>query len=263
MFERLICILSLAIILLVSACSSNDPISSPNNRIGNHIPDEDDDDAPPPEDPNEVKTRWDVPGGGGEIIRGCLGFDCIPSLQDPQLISLEAATYLNEDDLVLGLVVGNEVRAYPHRILDWHEIINQYLGSNQIAVTYCPLTGSGVAIDVSRTAGDDRGFGVSGFLYNNNLIPYDRVTFSNWSQMYLRCVNGILRGRLMVTVPLIETTWKTWKKMFPNSKVVSNITGFDRPYDIFPYGNYKTDPFLLFPITRNDARLPERKGCMV
>ncbi|MFQ5706323.1 MAG: DUF3179 domain-containing protein [bacterium] len=206
--------------------------------------------------PNETKTRWDVPGGGAEIIAGCLGRDCIPALQNPELISLDQATFLKEDDLLEGLIVGDEVRGYPLRILDWHEIINQNFSTNDIAVTYCPLTGSAVALE---TEANLVSCGVSGLLYNNNLIPYDRGTGSNWVQMLLRSVNGVLRGEEMITVPLIETSWRTWKKMFPNSRVVSTNTGFNRPYNIFPFGTYKTDPFLLFPIMIDDKRLPRKE----
>jgi hypothetical protein len=246
-----------SIIFVLFGCS-NDNISSSSSNLpyGNYNPNEDNDSSPPAENPNDVKTKWDVPGGGAEVITGCLGLDCIPSLQDPLLVSLQEATYLQDDDLVFGLIVGNAIRAYPHRILDWHEIINEHFNINDIALTYCPLTGSGVAIE---TEANLKSFGVSGLLYNNNLIPYDRGTFSNWSQMLLRCVNGPLRGTEMKTVPLIETSWKTWKQMFPNSLVVSDNTGFDRPYNIFPYGNYKTDPFLLFPIMIDDTRLPRKE----
>lgn len=250
--------LLLFMILNLFGCSK-DNIPSSHLPYGEYNPNEGDisnnnDNTTSPNDTSGSKGTWDI--SKREIITGCLGLDCIPSLQNPEFISLEAATYLNDDDLVYGLVIGDEVRAYPHRILDWHEIINQNFNIIDISITYCPLTGSGVALESEANTGH---FGVSGFLYNNNLIPYDRGTFSNWSQMLLRCVNGVLRGTPMITVPLIETSWETWNKMFPNSKVVSDNTGIDRPYDIFPYGNYKTEPFLLFPIMIDDTRLPRKE----
>lgn len=255
--------------LVFFGCSGDNTHSADSNLpdLPNYTPDPDGDNHGGDSDtnnPNDVKTRWDIPGGGGEIITGCLSRDCIPSLQDPELISVQEATQLKDSDLVFGFIYGDEVRAYPFRLLDWHEIINQSFGANVISITYCPLTGSGVGIDVSKTgleygATNLINFGISGVLYNNNLIPFDRGTLSNWSQMLLRCVNGRLRGTPMITVPLIETSWKTWKQMFPDSKVVSDNTGFDRPYDIFPYGVYKTDPFLLFPIMIDDTRLPRKE----
>jgi len=262
-------IIFLILINVVSfGCSSRD-LPSPPDRFGNYDPPNDDSDSPPPNsNPNEQKTRWDVPGGGGEIVRGCLGSDCIPSLQNPDLVNPDDANYLREDDLVFGLVRDNAIIAYPHKILDWHEIINQKIGTSSIAITYCPLTGSGVGIDLYSTSDlftiftevdELLSFGVSGLLYNNNLVLYDRGSGSNWSQMLLQCVNGVLRGTPMVTVSLIETSWRTWKQMFPNAKVVSDNTGFDRPYDVFPYGNYKTNPFLLFGIMIDDTRLNRKE----
>ncbi|RMD94421.1 MAG: DUF3179 domain-containing protein [Calditrichaeota bacterium] len=253
-------LLLLSGIVFFVACSGEDSTSS--EFIGNYDPDGGPPPPPPPSDnSNDTKYKWDIPAN--EIVTGCLGTDCIPSLQDPELISVDQVDYLDDNDLLEGIFFNNQARAYPHKILDWHEIINQHFGSTKIAITYCPLTGSAVGIHVSKTglsAGTSlKTFGISGLLYNNNLIPYDRGTLSNWSQMLLRCVNGVLRGTPMVTVPLIETSWKTWKKMFPNSLVVSTNTGFDRPYNIFPYGNYKTDPFLLFPISIDDTRRPRKE----
>jgi len=252
-------------VLFMFGCSR---VDNPTNQIigGNFGTGDDggDDtsDGETPPNPNDVKTKWDVPGGAGEIIFGCLGRDCIPSIQNPQFVTPENATYLSDDDLVYGIVFRGEARAYPMRILDWHEVVNDEL-NGKVAITYCPLTGSGLGINTSFTSveiGENiEGFGVSGLLYNNNLIPYDRGTGSNWSQMYMRCVNGVLRGEKMITVPLIETSFKTWKKMFPDSKILSDDTGFDRPYDLFPYGNYKTVPDLLFPITVADPRLPTKE----
>ncbi|MEE9225182.1 MAG: DUF3179 domain-containing (seleno)protein, partial [Bacteroidota bacterium] len=206
--------------------------------------------------PNDDKYVWFIHG----IQDGGPGKDGIYALVEPPFESVAATSYLQEDDLVVGIKVGNIVKAYSHRILDWHEIVNDKFDRRSIAITYRPLTGSGVGFDIraSLEVATATTFGVSGFLWNNNLIPYDRLTDSNWSQMLLWCVNGRLRGQLAVHVPLVETTWATWKKMFPNSLVLSNETGFDRPYHIFPYGNYKTDPFLLFPISFDDKRLPRK-----
>lgn len=259
MLTKINLFLLLFIILTLFGCSSYD-VPTPPNRFRNYDPGGGGtgNGQPLPNDTGGSKGTWDLPRR--QIITGCLGRDCIPSLQDPELISVEEVAFLEEDDLVYGLIYENEIRCYPMRILDWHEIINQNIGNNTIAITYCPLTGSGVAVNLSKIHPERLvTFGVSGLLYNNNLIPYDRGTGSNWSQMLLRCVNGIFRGESIATVALIETSWKTWKKMFPNSKVVSDNTGFDRPYDIFPYGNYKTDPFLLFPITIDDKRLPRKE----
>lgn len=243
---------------------SNDSSASPAPRHGPTGDGGDDlgDDNPPANDSSGFKGTWDL--NRSDVISGCLGQDCIPSIQKPDFVSVAQVTFVDEDDLVWGFDYNNEMVAFPENVLDWHEVVNLTERRPAISVTYCPLTGSAVAIDIAATAGlsestdfesDIREFGVSGFLFNNNLITYDRGTGGNWSQMYLRCVNGRLRGTQMITIPLIETTWRNWKRMFPNSKVLSTDTGFDRNYDNFPYGNYKEVEGLLFPLTNEDHRL--------
>ncbi|MFQ5448036.1 MAG: DUF3179 domain-containing (seleno)protein, partial [Saprospiraceae bacterium] len=102
-------------------------------------------------------------------------------------------------------------------------------------------------------------FGVSGLLYNTNLIPYDRNSDSNWSQMLLKSVNGPLIGKEIETYPLVETTWQTWKAMYPNSKIMNTNTGFNRSYGVYPYGGYKTNEQLIFPVKPDDTRLPRKE----
>ena len=187
------------------------------------------------------------------------GKDGIPALENPAMITANEATYLAENDLVVGVKMGNDVRAYPHPILDWHEIINDKVGTTDLAVIYCPLTGTATAW--GRTFnGTTTTFGVSGLLYNTNVIPYDRATDSHWSQMRLDCVNGLLREEKAETFHSVETTWKTWKKMYPTTKVVSLQTGFARSYGVYPYGDYKTNNNkILFPYSPVDNRLPNKE----
>ncbi len=194
-----------------------------------------------------------------EVYDGGPGKDGIPALTNPRFTSIADATYLKDDDLVLGVKVGDEARAYPHPILDWHEIINDEINGELLAITYCPLTGSGIAWD-RIVAGKTTTFGVSGLLYNTNLIPYDRATNSNWSQMRLQCVNGPLKGRFAALHVMLETTWKTWREMYPQTKVVSSNTGYSRPYGSYPYGDYKINQNrLLFPVSGEDPRLPRKE----
>ncbi len=200
---------------------------------------------------------WSIPVD--EVFDGGPGKDGIPALTEPAYISAGAADYLTDDELVIGFVHGDEARAYPHQILDWHEIINDRVGDVNISVTYCPLTGTGIGWN-RKIDGEVTTFGVSGLLYNSNLIPYDRKTDSNWSQIRLDCVNGELRGKDVETFPLIETTWKTWKEMYPSSTVVSQETGHDRNYGRYPYGNYRTaHDYLIFPVANEDDRLPNKE----
>jgi hypothetical protein len=186
------------------------------------------------------------------------GRDGIPALTNPDLTTPAGATYLVDGDLVFGVKIGNEIRAYPHPILDWHEVINDDINGTELTITYCPLTGSGVAWERAIN-GTRATFGVSGLVYNSNLIPYDQGTRSNWSQMKLQCVNGPLMGTLVATHPIIETTWRTWKDMYPQTRVVSTNTGHARFYGVYPYGNYRAEDFLLFPISNEDQRLPRKE----
>ena len=202
-------------------------------------------------------SGWNIPQN--QVFDGGPGKDGIPALENPEMIDPSQADYLSPDDLVIGYRSGPEVRAYSHKVLDWHEIINDQVSSDALAVTYCPLTGTAIGWDrvIENTPTT---FGVSGLLYNSNLIPYDRATDSNWSQMRLDCVNGTLIGKRITTFPLVETTWQTWQAMYPNTKVVSTNTGHSRNYDRYPYGDYRTNHSnLIFPIGNADDRLPNKE----
>ena len=206
---------------------------------------------------SSITSDWLIPVN--EVLDGGPGKDGIPALENPEHVGVNEINFLADDDLVIGFSSGNQARAYPHKILDWHEIINDELNGEKVAVTYCPLTGTGIgwkrSIDGQTTT-----FGVSGLLYNTNLIPYDRLTNSNWSQIRLDCVNGQLSGQKVETYHLVETTWKTWKELFSKSSVISSNTGISRNYSQYPYGDYKTNHSkLLFPVTRNDDRLPQKE----
>lgn len=233
-------LLSISIILLAVSCSENEMENEPVKPWSGQ-----------PET-SENSSQWLIPES--EVLDGGPGKDGIPSIDNPRFIDVNEADYLNDDDLVLGFADGDVVRAYPHRILDLHEIVNDDTPNQSVAVIYCPLTGTGIGWD--RSFGDKKTtFGVSGLLYNSNIIPYDRETDSNWSQLLLESVNGNLKGTRPVTHNLVETTWKTWKAMYPNSEVLSTSTGYNRNYQHYPYGTYKTNGSLLFPVSNKDSRL--------
>jgi hypothetical protein len=197
---------------------------------------------------------WLIPQN--EVRDGGPGKDGIPALHAPPRVRIGDSEnhYLEDEDLVLGYYYGGEVVAYPHAILDWHEIINDKVGGQAIAVTYCPLTGTGIGWG-SILEGEETTFGVSGLLYNSNLIPYDRKSGSNWSQIRMECVNGSLIGVDAVILPLVEMPWKTWKRLYPESLVISTSTGHSRSYGSYPYGSYKTSNSLIFPVSHSDDRL--------
>lgn len=211
-------------------------------------------------DSNESRASaseiWLIPAG--EVYDGGPGKDQIPALVNPDFTRPELATYLSDEDLVLGVVMGGDVRAYPHSILDWHEIVNDVVGGTAISITYCPLTGSGIAWDRTLNAAQST-FGVSGLLYNSNLIPFDRGTGSHWSQMKLQCVNGPLTGEFAKTYQVLETTWKSWKELYRETSVLSSSTGYSRPYGKYPYGDYKQTDQLIFPVRHDDTRLQRKE----
>jgi hypothetical protein len=193
------------------------------------------------------------------VYDGGPGRDGIPSIDNPKFKKKEFITYLNENDLVVGIKHNGVTKAYPHQILDWHEIVNDDVGDVKVAITYCPLTGSALAWD-RVVDGKTTTFGVSGLLYNNNLIPYDRNTGSNWSQMLVESISGKMAGEKAETYNVVETTWENWKEMYPNTLVLTRETGYNRDYGIYPYGDYKSNHTeLLFPVTNTDDRLKNKQ----
>ena len=195
-----------------------------------------------------------------EVIDGGPGKDGIPSVDDPKFAPAATTNYVQDDRLVVGIRVGNVVRAYPHQVLDWHEIVNDVVAGEPIALTYCPLTGTGIAWE-REIGGKVTEFGVSGLLFRNNLIPYDRYSGSNWSQMQQRSVNGLRTGLSVQTIPVVETTWSTWQAMYPESDVLTRKTGFQRRYESFTYGrSYLTDDnYIIFPIRNSSRRLSNKE----
>ncbi len=203
-----------------------------------------------------LSSEWNIPIN--EVRDGGPGKDGIPSIDNPQFTDAGAVSYLNDNDLVVGIIKGNEVKAYPHIILDWHEVVNDEIDGSFFTLNYCPLTGTAFAWE-SKTNNTRTTFGVSGLLYNANLIMYDRNTDSNWSQLRLECVNGQLINDKPKLYEVVETDWKTWKALYPNSQVLTTDTGVSRPYGTSPYGDYATnnDRFIFRPEITNPA-LPNK-----
>jgi hypothetical protein len=191
--------------------------------------------------------------------------DGIPALTAPTFVNPGAsqAGYLNGDSRVIGLVVGGQSYAVPHNILWHHEIANLNFESVQLAVTYCPLTGSSLAFD--RAVIDGSEFGVSGLLFNNNLTMYDRTDQESlWPQMMREARTGPRTGSALTMYPIMETTWDGWQALYPNTQVVSSETGFPtRNYQAsgYPYGDYeqRNNERVLFPVTIDDRRPPKER----
>lgn len=241
----------ITILLLFSFIISCSTSSTQEDTVTNPNPDGGGSGTPPP-----ANTGWSIPIE--EVLDGGPGKDGIPALVNPNFNTVANTSYVRNTDLVIGFKQGDDVRAYPHAILDWHEIVNDNIDDVSVAITFCPLTGTGIGW--SRIInGMETTFGVSGLLYNTNLIPYDRLTDSNWSQILNESVNGTLIGSRADLFPVFETDWQTWKAMYPNSKVLSINTGFSRTYGVSPYGDYNTNNSrFLFPVPK-DSRLPNKE----
>ena len=197
-----------------------------------------------------------------QLISGGPGRNSIPPLNSPKVISVaEGNLFLAPGDLVLGVVINGEARAYPHGVLWYHEIINDFLGGIPVAVTYCPLTGSGLIYNAVVNETTIR-FGTSGLLFENNLVMFDEGTNSLWSQMTVGSICGELTGVEASLFPVVQSSWAAWSALYPETTVVSFDTGFfNRNYYFYPYGNYEniSGTTLLFPQSFVDPRLPVKE----
>jgi hypothetical protein len=190
-----------------------------------------------------------------EIVSGGPPRDGIPSIDNPKFISLQDANkFLQDFDLVVGLNINGDIRAYPLQILVWHEIVNDEVGGIPIAVTYCPLCFTNQVFKRTIDGGVVE-FGTSGKLYNSNLVMYDRTSESYWSQAMGQAIVGQHTSKTLERIPFDLANWGDWKQLYPDSKVLSKDTGFGRPYGADPYGDYYTSPRVLFPISHSDDRL--------
>lgn len=194
-----------------------------------------------------------------EITWGGVIKDGIPALVNPKLIDPEDADYLTGDEQVFGVSINGDSRAYPLRIMDWHEMFNDVIGGVPVALAYCTLCGSGILYD-TRVEGREAPFvfGSSGFLYRSNKLMYDQETNSLWNQFFGRPVVGPLTGSgiELKILPVAITIWRNWLERHPDTKVLSLDTGYVRDYRPGrPYGNYFASPGLMFPALVPDDRL--------
>lgn len=184
--------------------------------------------------------------------------DGIPSIDNPKFAQIKDSKFISDSDVVIGLEINGEAKAYPLFILVWHEIVNDTVGGVPVAVTYCPLCYTNQVFE--RTInGTKVEFGTSGKLYNSNLLMYDRLTESYWSQALGLAVTGELTGMKLKTIPFDVITWSDWKKLYPNTLVLTTDTGHLRSYATDPYGDYYTDPRIIFPVENNDDRMDPKE----
>ncbi|MCE7998094.1 MAG: DUF3179 domain-containing protein [Rhodobiaceae bacterium] len=185
-----------------------------------------------------------------EIVWGGVYKDGIPALTNPDLIEAVNAVYLTDDELVFGVSINGDVRAYPLRIMDWHEMFNDVVGGVPVSLAYCTLCASGILFDTRRTDGSNFTFGSSGFLYRSNKLMYDHQTQSLWNQFTGKPVVGRLTDSEieLKTLPVTITHWGDWKAANPTTKILAIETGYRRDYRPGqPYGDYFESADLLFP----------------
>jgi len=167
-----------------------------------------------------------------ESLSGGVGKDGIPSIDDPSFRPIAETTYA-EGVPVFGVARDGQAKAYPRHVLSHHEIVNDELGGEPIAVTYCPLTGTAQGFRRG-----DATFGVSGQLVNSNLIMYDRTTDSWWPQMLATAIDGPMTGETLDEFRVVWTTAEAWAERHPDSLVMTDDTGYVRRYETDPYGSY-------------------------
>lgn len=184
--------------------------------------------------------------------------DGIPSIDEPEFIPASESG-LDAGDMVIGLDYEGVVRAYPQQILVLHEIVNQEIAGDNLAVTYCPLTATAQCFNTGDTT-----MGVSGRLVNSNLVMYDRDTGSLWPQIGGTAVAGEREGESLEEVNVTWTTWGQWLERHPETEVLSANTGHARNYGRDPYGSYNprggyyTSSGTMFPVMSQGDRYHEK-----
>ncbi len=191
-----------------------------------------------------------------EIQSGGVPKDGIPSIDDPQFVSVDQATkWLSENEPVIVLEIFGKAKAYPLQILIWHEIVNDELSSRFVSVTFCPLCNASIVFDRNKD-GEILEFGTTGHLRNSDLVMYDRQTESWWQQITGRGIVGSYAGSKLFRLPSQITSFKEFAKAYPEGEVLSRDTGYSREYGRNPYRGYddiNNSPF--FGVDLDDVRL--------
>ena len=205
---------------------------------------------------NKMKIRLE------EITWGGVRKDGIPSLDNPTLITAPEAGYMRGDDLIFGVSINGDTRAYPLRIMGWHEMFNEVIGGVPVALAYCTLCGSGILFE-TKVKGRSKPlvFGSSGFLYRSNKLMFDRATHSLWNQFTGQPVSGRLvnSGIELKQRPVVITTWDKWRADNPDTRILSLDTGHRRNYGSgHVYNDYFASDDLMFP-TNVDQQAHQQK----
>lgn len=187
-----------------------------------------------------------------EILSGGPPKDGIPSIDDPRFVAVGDVTDLSPSEPVIGLQIAGDARAYPLRILTWHEIVNDTVGGTPVAVTYCPLCNAAIVFD-RRIDGQATTFGTTGMLRHSDLVMYDRATESWWQQFLGEAIVGTQTGKRLTMLPARLESWENFAARFPEGQVLVPNNPRLRSYGANPYVGYDSAavPFLY------DGSFPE------
>ncbi|MCH9022479.1 MAG: DUF3179 domain-containing protein [Planctomycetes bacterium] len=194
-----------------------------------------------------------------EILSGGVRKDGIPALTKPKVVKGVDAKNLKPGEPVIGVTIGEVNRVYPIKILEQHEIVNDVVGGVPILVSYCPLCRSALVFE-RKIGGEVLEFGVSGLLWNSNVLMYDRRAKSEqeslWSQVKMGAVTGpaARKGLKLKLLPSRLTSWESWRKDHKATTVLSEQTGHSRRYSGIVYGRYFGTDELMFPVKLNGKR---------
>jgi len=186
-----------------------------------------------------------------KLMQGCPARDCIPSIDQPKYVSANAADHVGDNDLVITLAYKGGYWAFPTKILDHHEIVNDTFAGDPLAITWCPLCGSAVGIERS-VGGSVTTFGVSGVLYNSDLVLYDRETETLWDQIEAQGIVGPLTDERLTLVPVSMARWSKWRARHADTLVLSLNTGFEKDYSQDRFAEYRESTRLFMPVSRMD-----------
>jgi len=185
------------------------------------------------------------------LLSGGVAKDGIPAIDHPKYLSV-AESKLFDNDLVYGINYKGFIAAFPRVIMYQHEIVNEEVQGEKISLTYCPLTGSAIGYI-------GKNLGVSGKLYNSNLVFYDRETDTNYPQILGVGLDKGGRSEVLATFPITTTTWGVWKAAHPETKVLSEDTGFGRDYSGTPYPGYDDALRVWFPVAAQNDTFHSKK----
>ncbi len=196
-----------------------------------------------------------------EVLSGGPAKDGIPALNNPKFVSISEANSENYlTDVSEGIVIKwwNVVKFYPYNILNRHEIVNDTVGGEAVAVTFCPLCGTAIAFN-REFDGQPVTFWVSGQLYNSNLLMYDNISESLRSQAIGKAVVWYYTDFQLEYVDSDVLTYNEFTNQYPSGLVLSSDTGHERKYGLqSPYGDYDTNDDLYFPVSNIDSSLPKK-----